>query len=79
MISIKKTDYVYRITLPKNKDVNIVNVYNNLFFSIFPLKGLRVYKNEKQVVLTADAYLWRENLRIYEISDIVVGISETEQ
>ena len=52
MISIKKTDYVYRITLPKNKDVNIVNVYNNLFFSIFPLKGLRVYKNEKQVVDT---------------------------
>ena len=52
MISIKKTDYVYRIILPKNKDVNIVNVYNNLFFSIFPLKGLRVYKNEKQVVDT---------------------------
>lgn len=52
MISIKKTDYVYRITLPKNKDVNIVNVYNSLFFSIFPLKGLRVYKNEKQIVDT---------------------------
>ena len=52
MISIKKTDYVYRITLPKNKDVNIVNVYNNLFFSIFPLKGLRVYKNEKPLVDT---------------------------
>jgi hypothetical protein len=52
MISIKKTEYVYRITLPKNKDVNIVNVYNSLFFSIFPLKGLRVYKNEKQIVDT---------------------------
>ena len=52
MISIKKTNYVYRITLPKNKDVNIVNVYNSLFFSIFPLKGLRVYKNEKQIVDT---------------------------
>lgn len=52
MITIKKTNYVYRITLPKNKDVNIVNVYNNLFFSIFPLKGLRVYKNEKQIVDT---------------------------
>ena len=38
-----------------------------------------IIKNEKQVVLTADANLWRENLRIYEISDIVVGISETEQ
>jgi len=52
MITIKKTNYVYRITLPKNKDVNIVNVYNSLFFSIFPLKGLRVYKNEKQIVDT---------------------------
>jgi hypothetical protein len=52
MISIKKTNYVYRITLPKNKNVNIVNVYNSLFFSIFPLKGLRVYKNEKQIVDT---------------------------
>tara|TARA_E500000178_G_scaffold289896_1_gene293175 strand:- start:291 stop:1151 length:861 start_codon:yes stop_codon:yes gene_type:complete len=52
MISIKKTDYVYRITLPKNKDINIVNVYNSLFFSIFPLKGLRVYKNEKKVIDT---------------------------
>ena len=39
----------------------------------------KIIKNEKQVVLTADANLWRENLRIYEISDIVVGISETEQ
>ena len=46
---LKKTDYAYRIILPKNKNVNIVNVYNSLFFSIFPLKGLRVYKNEKQL------------------------------
>ena len=37
-----------------------------------------IIKNEKQVVLNADAHLWRENLRIYEISDIGVGISETE-
>jgi len=34
---------------------------------------------EGQVVLTADANLWREDLRIYEIFDIVVGISETEK
>ena len=27
---------------------------------------------------TADANLWRENLRIYEITDIVIGISETD-
>ena len=32
-----------------------------------------------QVVLTADANLWREDLRIYEVSDIVVGISAAEQ
>jgi len=50
MVSIRKTSRVYRISLPKNKNVNIVNVYNNLFFSIFPLKGLRVYKNETQVI-----------------------------
>ena len=40
-------------------------------------------KNAKQkggqVVLTADANLWREDLRIYEVSDIVVGISAAEQ
>ena len=29
-----------------------------------------IIKNEKQAVLTADANLWRENLRIYEISDL---------
>ena len=38
----------------------------------------KIIKNEKQVVLTADANLWRENLRIYEVFDIVVGISETD-
>jgi len=49
MISIKKTDYSYRISLPKNEHVNINNVYNGLFFSIFPLKGLRVYKQNKLI------------------------------
>ena len=49
MISIKKTDYSYRISLPKNEHVNIATVYNGLFFSIFPLEGLRVYKNNKLV------------------------------
>ena len=38
-----------------------------------------IIKEEKQVVLTADANLWRENLRIYEVTDIAIGISETEQ
>ena len=38
-----------------------------------------IIKKEKQVVLTADANLWRENLRIYEVTDIAIGISETEQ
>lgn len=49
MITIKKTDYSYRISLPKNEHVNIATVYNGLFFSIFPLEGLRVYKNNKLV------------------------------
>ena len=38
----------------------------------------KIIKKEKQVVLTADANLWRENLRSYEVIDIAVGISETE-
>ena len=38
-----------------------------------------IEQKEGQVVLTADANLWREDLRIYEIYDIVVGISETEK
>jgi len=38
-----------------------------------------IEQKEGQVVLTADANLWREDLRIYEIFDIVVGISETEK
>ena len=29
-----------------------------------------------QLIISADANLWREDLRIYEISDIVLGISE---
>ncbi len=32
-----------------------------------------------ELVVSADANLWREDLRIYEITDIVVGISESEQ
>tara|TARA_B100000989_G_C19480088_1_gene444741 strand:- start:419 stop:1279 length:861 start_codon:yes stop_codon:yes gene_type:complete len=51
---LKKTDYAYRIILSKNKNVNILNVYNSLFFSIFPLKGIRVYKNEQLVTDVPD-------------------------
>ncbi len=53
MISIKKTDYSYRISLPKNEKINIVNIYNGLFFSIFPLKGLRVFKHDQQIQVDA--------------------------
>ena len=49
MFSIKKTAYSYRISLPKNEKINIVNIYNGLFFSIFPLKGLRVFKHDQQI------------------------------
>ena len=38
-----------------------------------------IEQKEGQLILTADANLWREDLRIYEIFDIVVGISETEK
>ena len=43
-----------------------------------PLGRVQLQKGG-QVVLTADANLWREDLRIYEVSDIVVGISAAEQ
>ena len=43
----------------------------------FHVKNIINYENN--IVITADANLWRENLRIYEITDIVIGISETEQ
>jgi len=38
-----------------------------------------IEQKEGQAVVTADANLWREDLRIYEIFDIVVGISETDK
>ena len=35
-----------------------------------------IEQKDGQVVVSADANLWREDLRIYQITDIVVGISE---
>ena len=35
-----------------------------------------ITKKEGEIIISADANLWREDLRIYEISDIVLGISE---
>jgi 3-hydroxymyristoyl/3-hydroxydecanoyl-(acyl carrier protein) dehydratase len=35
-----------------------------------------ITKKEGKIIISADANLWREDLRIYEISDIVLGISE---
>ena len=75
MISIKKTEYSYRITLPKNKNVNIVNVYNSLFFSIFPLKGLRVYKNEKQI----DDPVVQENITLDDDENKLVNVFGKEK
>ena len=34
------------------------------------------YGKDGEIIISADANLWREDLRIYEISDIVLGISE---
>ena len=30
----------------------------------------------KQLVITADAYLWNDKMRIYEITDLTLGIEE---
>jgi len=38
----------------------------------------KIEKKEQTITLYADANLWREELRIYEISDIVLGIEESE-
>ena len=38
----------------------------------------KIEKKEQSITLYADANLWREELRIYEISDIVLGIEESE-
>ncbi|MDE0792551.1 MAG: PfaB family protein [SAR324 cluster bacterium] len=35
-----------------------------------------IAQKDGEVIISADANLWREDLRIYEISDIVLGISE---
>ncbi len=36
-----------------------------------------ITKKDGEIIISADANLWREDLRIYEISDIVLGISES--
>jgi hypothetical protein len=35
-----------------------------------------IEEKDGQLIISADANLWREELRIYEILDIVLGISE---
>ena len=35
-----------------------------------------IMKKDGEVIISANASLWREDLRIYEVSDIVLGISE---
>ncbi len=37
----------------------------------------QVLRNTEQVTLSADASLWRDELRIYEISDLTIGIEES--
>ena len=51
---------------------------NNKFMQL-EVHVKNIKQKSGQIVLTADANLWREDLRIYEVSDIVVGISEVEQ
>jgi hypothetical protein len=76
---LKKTDYAYRIILPKNKNVNIVNVYNSLFFSIFPLKGIRVYKNEQLVTTDISNNSVQEKVILNENNDKLIDVFGKER
>ena len=76
---LKKTDYAYRIILPKNKNVNIVNVYNSLFFSIFPLKGIRVYKNEQLVTTDISNNVVQEKVILDGSDDKLIDVFGNER
>ena len=75
---LKKTDYAYRIILSKNKNVNILNVYNSLFFSIFPLKGIRVYKNE-QLVTDVPNNIAEEKVVLGDSKDKLIDVFGNER
>lgn len=46
MVFIEQKDNYYVISLETNENVDLSKVYNQLFFSIYPLKGLRIFKDK---------------------------------
>ena len=51
MVLFKKTKNTYKIIFEKETKVDLSKVYNSLFFSVFPLIGLRVFKSTSQETL----------------------------
>lgn len=49
MVLLKKTKNNYQIVFEEKSVVDLSLVYNSAFFSIFPLDGVRVYKNNNNV------------------------------
>ena len=45
MVLLKKTETNYQIIFEEKSVIDLSLVYNSAFFSIFPLQGVRVYKN----------------------------------
>ena len=35
-----------------------------------------IEKRDAQLVIVADAFLWNDNMRIYQVTDIALGIEE---
>ncbi len=51
MVKITHTNNVYRITLEKNKNVNIRDIYNSIFFLNFQIKGVRIYSKDSELTI----------------------------
>lgn len=54
MVKINTTKNSYRITLESNKDVNVNDVYNRVFFSAFNIEGLRIFKYDTEEEIFVD-------------------------
>ena len=46
MVFIEQKNNDYIVFLESNLDIDISKIYNQMFFSIYPLKGLRVFKDK---------------------------------
>ncbi len=57
MVLLKKTKTNYQIIFEEKSVIDLSLVYNSAFFSIFPLQGVRVYKNnntEEKIEISPD-------------------------